>query len=621
MRLPTFAKGGSTQKETFCFKGIDPNNTNADFLYDAINLTGFYKCRSRAARSPAAFTNNPPDQIIKCSNKLYFRYGNTLSEVTCDEKGILSIGEKTYSLSSIDPAPDRSLFYKNNCLCVLPDGIQLSDEAEEWYTFGTSCDIATALPFTNSKTLFYTSGYSGGDVCDEAYLFNVGDKVTFSWLSDKTFTVTAVDTAFTIMNEIQINEGVRITLNATVSKWNSLPNNAVMKLSTPKNRKLLDAVKLGVNETVNFTGNHIAYYDKSGDYYYEYSLLKTLYKGQRVKISGSKKSANNKTVTITEIGDSFISFDEKFLPSTETSVITITPVMPSFDFITEADDRIIGVDNNAKTFWVSRSGAPFIFHQFPSKAGDSWCFKYVDEVTGLTIFKDSVIAFTENGGFRLFGSNALNFGITQLHISGMKKNCFKTFASISDDMFYQSELGVVKFGGSTDSIITSPLPDRFVSTCGEAYKGNYYLLTDGRLWVYNTEKNVWWSENAENILEIFSFFGKLYFVTQSTIYLAEGTDSSIDWMLETCELPFKPDFYLKPLNLILNATSQNGCIVKIYMKTQENTFWCELDALSLKGGSALKIPLLKSPCNSFKIKINGSGDICIDNIQIEYRRM
>lgn len=623
MRLPTFKKGNSAQKEILNFKGIDTKSSNPNFLYDAINLTGTHKCGSRKSRSPALFMDTPPDQIINFGETLYFRYGNTLSEINCDEKGLLQTDMKNYSLSSLSPAPDRSLISYNNCLCVLPDGLMLSDEEEQWFDFGKDCDIAVSLPFINSKTLFYSSGYSGGEICNDAYLFKVGDKVTFSWLSNKEFTVCAVDTAISYNNELQIHRGTRVTFTAAVTNWNNLPSNASMKLCTPKNRKLLNSIKLGINENVSFWGNGIHFYDKGEEFTYEYSLRNLLYVGQQVKISGSKTSANNKTVTITEIGDYYISFNETFISTSESTntVITITPIIPSFDFVTQVDERIIGVDNKTKTFCVSRSDEPFVFHDFPKYREDSWHCNYPTEVTGLTVFKDSVIAFTKNGAFRLFGSDALNFGISQLHIMGMAKDGFKSFARVGDKMYYLSQLGVVEFNGSSDHIISAPLPDDLTAKCGTAYKGKYYLLTDNRLWVYDTEKSIWWSENSENIEGVFFAFDNLYLNTQKTIYLSDAVNRDVDWLLETVNLPSGANYTIKPSKLTLDAISDSKCEFTLYIKRDEDVDWQIIDAASLQGKKRLTFYLFKPPCRSFRIKLKGSGNICFNAFEVEYRRI
>ncbi len=623
MRLPTFKESKSTQKEILNFKGIDTKSDNPNFLYDAINLTGTHKCSSRKSRLPALFMDSPPDQIINFGEALYFRYGNTLSEINCDEDGLLQTDIKTYSLSPLSAKPDRSLISYNNCLCVLPDGLMFSNEEEQWYDFGKDCDIAVALPFINSKTLFYSSGYSGGEICNDVSLFKVGDKATFSWISGKEFTVCAVDTAIAYSNGVEILAGTRVTFTASVTNWDSLPSDASMKICTPKSRKLLNNIKLGINETVSFWGKDILFSDKKAEFTYEYSLKNLLYVGQQVKISGSKISANNKTVTITEIGDYYISFNETFISAKESAstVITITPIIPSFDIVTKVDERVIGVDNKTKTFWVSRSDEPFVFHKFPKYNEDSWCCNYPTEVTGLTVFKDSVIAFTKNGAFRLFGSDALNFGISQLHIMGMSKDGFDSFASVGDKMYYNSSLGIIEFNGSSDRIISAPLPDNLTAKCGTAYKGKYYLLTDNRLWVYDTEKSIWWSENTENIESVFFAFDNLYLTTQKAIYLSGAANTDVDWLLETGNLPGNANYTIKPSSLTIDAISDSKCEFAVYIKCDKDIDWQIIDAASLQGKKRFTFLLCNHPCKSFKIKLVGSGRIFFNGFEIEYRRI
>lgn len=623
MNLPELYKSSSCSSEVFRFKGINKKSYDPNYLYDAVNLTGIFGCKTRQPRCPAMLLENYPDQIIPCKNKLYFRYGNILKEIISDNNKNLYESGTVFKLNNISNSPDRILIFKDNVICVLPDGIQLCAEDDTWHLFGSDYSIKAALPFKDSRTLFYTSGLSGTEPCEESYLLEVGNKIKFSWLADSEFTIISVDETYTYSSGAEMFEGTRIILDKAVSNWNSLPSNASMMYSVPKNRPLFYDIKLGYNDELYFSGNILRFLSTDSYYHYHISFLNQLHVGQALTINGSGKAQNNKTVHIKEIYEDAISFEETFFPyiEAEGNEITLTPIIPKMDFAVMVDDRLMGADNSSKTFWVSRQNEPFVFYKNPSLPEDSWYCSYDDEVTGITIFKDSLICFQNEGGFRLFGSSALNFSTTQLPISGISNKSKKSLTKANDTMFYASQLGIMKYNGSSDSIISLQLPDDLWIKCGAGYKGNYYALADGRIWVYQTDKDIWWSENAEDIKEIFTAFGNLFLCSQQTIYCSVGGNASIEWQLETAELPYKDHSTIKPLNCRLKINSPTGCIIQVYMRRRGHSMWEALTSYSIGKEQTLNIPLKKTCCEGFFVRIEGIGEINIQEMQINYRRI
>lgn len=622
MRLPTNYKTSAKVRKNYRFKGINRKSYDPNYLYDAVNLTGIFGCKTRQARWPAMLLNSYPDQIIPCDNRLYFRYGNTLKEIICNGKALLE-STTQFKLRDFTEPPDRILILIEDTICVLPDGIQLCDKEENWNLFASEYSVSSALPFVDSRTLFYSNGFSGTEPCDEAYLLKSGDKVRFSWLEGEEFTIISADEAYSYSSDAEMYEGIRVVLDKPVPSWNALPSGALMKYSTPKNRNLLSDIKLGFHEQINFSGNELSFFHNDIYYHYDRLFLKQLHIGQAFSISGSGMEQNNKTVHIKEIYDHSICFEETFLPYTEEegNEITLTPIIPNLDFAVMIDDRIIGVDNSTKSFWISRYKEPFVFHKVSSNAEDSWRYCYDNEVTGMTVFKDSVICFQSDGGFRLFGSNALNFSTTKLPISGIEFGCGKSLARVNDALFYSAQTGIMKYSASGDSIISLPLPDNLFIKYGAGYKGNYYALADKRLWVYNTDKEIWWSESGENINEVFTAFGNLYFCTKQTIYCADGGSADIKWQLQTHELSDDEQCNIKPIACKLKINSETNCKIDIYMKKCGDLIWQSLATHSISGEKTIDIPLNKSCCEGFYIKVCGIGKASIEKMQIDYRRI
>lgn len=622
MRLPNNLPQTVLATQTLALHGISRDFTDATDLNDAVNLTGTPLCQTREARAAALLLTEQPDQIIPVGERLFFRYGNTLQEMSASDGGDLVTLGSPLSLSALQPAPDRFLIHEENRLSVLPDGIYFTDEAPTWQIFGAGYDIKTAIPFTDARTLFYTSGYSGEIACNEAYLLKAGMLFSFSWLAGQTFRVVAVDRAYSDSGNGDVFEGYRVTLDRNVTGWKSMPTGAKLSYAMPTAGPLLPTIQIGRFEEIDFYEDRMRFYSTHPTYTYTYQHSELLHPGQLVQISGSGAAQNNRTITVTEIGENYITFSETLFPITEAAgtTITITPLLPNFRYLQPWEDRLVGVTEE-QTLWVSRKGEPFVFHQSPITGEDAWSIRLPAPVTGMTLWKDSLLCFTETGGFRLFGADALHYGITGISVSGIAKQSEGSLAQLADTLYYASPLGIMRYAGGSDRCISKALPTALWVQSAAALDGSYYVLADQRLWCYDTERAAWWSQNAETVTGIFSAFHNLYLITPSAVYRSKGGTAGVDWSLRTATLPKNTSEQIVPHHCRLLLESEAGCALTILFRPYGTHRWEPLVTRSVKGERCLKERLPHATCNGFSLKLEGCGSVILHDLSITYRRL
>ncbi len=623
MKLPLFKAAPPTKRMAFHFEGIDQFSKDGNFLHDAVNLTGHPSCQTRKARGVALLWKEIPDQIIPLEEGLFFRYQNELKQMQVDDTGALSESGYTISLTPLTPSPDRLLIPTKDGLCVFPDNLQIHEGENQWQAFAPSYPIKAKLPFISARTLFYVSGASGGTPCDESYLLRVGMKVKFSWIEGKEFSIIGADRAYSeIENGARVLEGFRITLDCAVTNWSNPPSDAKMFYCTPTIRPLLPSVSLGSHEEISYYLDTLELFPEDIDYSYSYAFLDLFHVGQEVVISNSGAAANNRTLQIRELGDNYIRFTEDLFPYTETEKheITLTPVIPSLDYAVWTNDRLIGADNQNKTFWVSREGEPFVFHKMPTVAEDSWQCRLESTVTGLAPWKDSVLLFTEQGGYRLFGSGALHYGISKLPICGIPSRCQDTPAQIGDRLFYASSLGIMQYNGGSDHCISDPLPPELEVSCGAAHQNEYYALAGERLWVYHPATERWWSQDAEGIRFLFSAFGSLYLVSDQALYRADGANYPVPWSLTTAELPPQQEGSLSPSFCTVKLKAEESILLQVSYRARGGR-WKRVFSHPVRGEDTLIISLPKASCEGFFLKLEGKGRIILSHLAIQYRRL
>lgn len=613
MNLPILKSHSKLRSTTGIFGGI-----GKDGLFDSVNLICNETCRTRKARSPVMLHNSVPDQIIPCGNRLFFRFGNLLKEITKNPNGAFALSDTEYALKSLEPAPDRKLILWNEKLYVLPDNIQVGKDI--WLPFAHNNQISVAFPFVNPYTLFYYNEFFGGEVCESATKLKIGMKLRFSWIPDEEFTIKTVETKNYVTEDTIMEEGIRITLDKPVANYQNIPIGAKAEYTDPENRPILNSLMIGYNHTIVFLGNSIGIYNDGEDY--SFSLNDYFKVGQQVKISGASINSNNITAKIINISANALHFDREFTSTTEikNSIITIDPVIPDFSHFLITEDRLFGVDNSKGIFYISALENPFLFFDSPTSKEDAWLVRMNGTATGIALWKDSIICFTEDGGFRILGYHALNFGLRQLSLNGIKTGCSSSLVRVGDTLYYSSEKGIMKYSGGSDKKISESVL-KITDVDSAVTDGNFvYMLSNNRIWVYDTETERWWSENADNITGLFKWNGQIYLNSPEAVYITESSlDTDVRWSFELPLLEYQNQKKVIPLYMVINHLENTNCEFTLYSKPFGAVTFKNCGSYKIQNEGFIKIPLLKSRCNGFKIKVEGKGAFYPDSWSVYYK--
>ena len=617
MRLPILKKTDNHAITEINFSGID-SVAGCDALYDAVNLVKNRAVENRKGRKAVLFYNNPPDQIINCHDKIFHRYENTLFEVVITEDSI-AYGEE-YSLNAYNEPPKRHIVFWQNKFYVLPDSIILGGE-DEWFDFGTKNSVSAAMPFVNSRAFFYPNGYNGEEACTTQSVLTVGTKVRFNWLEGEEFTVISREDVREVAVTSTMQIGVRITLDKAVSNYSSLKADAEMQYCIPKKRPIFAPFSCGLGCGCTISKNEILFNQYNDGKIYGRNIENYLTVGQKVQITGSTDVRNNRVAEITEITNNSIVFDTSFVPLNEgtNTVITVTPIIPLFDHLVFTEDRIFGASNTDSKLYISKFKNPFIFTAGYQTGEDSWWMTLSEKVTGMTLWKDNIICFTETGGFRILGYTALNFGVRQLSLSGIATGCDNSLIKLGDTLYYSSGYGIMKYSGGSDKKISAPLPQDVSITHSVTDGKNLYMLSRDRIWVYNPDEDFWFSEDAPSIKAIYSHGQKRFLCGDKALYLAEGGDFSAKWSFETNRI-FDKNYYILPLFAELTANGFSGGEFEVFIKLFGKNQAISVGKYALKGEKTLRLPLKQVWCKHFSLKFVGNGDFSPHNLTLCYRR-
>ena len=614
MKLPIFKLGSKLSTVSGTFNGIAENS-----LADVVNLICSGDCRTRNTRKEVMVLSTSPDQVITCENRLFLRYGNLLKEVIMDIDGILKERTQNYELSDLDPSTDRKLIGFDGKLFVFPDKIQIG--WDKWVSFAPNLSISAALPFTNARTLFYPENAEAENFCDDALTLKVGMKLRFSWALED-FTVKTVEDYMEATDDGSgfVKKGRRITLDCDVPNFAAPPTNGVVKVCDPQNRPILDDLTVGFNHRVTFSGNRIIIQSEEAPY--EIPLSEFFKVGQTVEISGSSAYENDVIAKIIDIKDNSLYLNHTFKAVKEASKteITINPLIPEFSHFLITEDRLFGVDNEEGKFYISALKKPFLFYDDWTQPEDSWSMNINEFATGITLWKDNIICFTESGGFRILGYHANNFGVRQLSVNGIKKGCEASLCRVGNTLYYCSKKGVMSYSGGKDKKISKSAM-QMTSVQSAVTDGTFvYMLEGDRIWVYDTNTDQCWSENGGDVLQIFIFNSERYLFLGKRILLADGkAEENVFWNFELHGLPDKNFKKVQPISFTINHSENTDSSFVLYYRSFGVPIWQRCGIYNIKGEGIIEIPLPKGYCNGFRLRAEGNGNLVSEGWRIAYR--
>lgn len=134
----------------------------------------------------------------------------------------------------------------------------------------------------------------------------------------------------------------------------------------------------------------------------------------------------------------------------------------------------------------------------------------------------------------------------------------------------------------------------------------------GEFLIYDTELNRWSEISNMDIVSGDYYGGKIYFCDKSIIYcLNEGAYG--DFYAETPELTFDT-FMDKSVNYVTRHCKINQGFLNIYTSVN-NGGWIPYKGVDKTGKH--KLPVRYSPGGILRLRIEGTGDVCITEIELE----
>ena len=364
--------------------------------------------------------------------------------------------------------------------------------------------------------------------------------------------------------------------------------------------------------------------------------------GDAVTISGcTKHTENNKTPVIREIdGDKMYFYEYAFTldgdkgetPYTESGNMTVRRTVPMLRYICENENRLWGCDDT--TIYASKLGDPFNWNVYEGLDTDSYAVDTgsAGKFTGCVSFLGYPIFFKEDHIYKVYGSLPSNFEIMGSATLGVADGSGRSLAIAGETLFYLSRAGIMVYSGGIPQPIGSAFGmDRFKNAVGGSDGLKYYVSMTGPdgelLYVYDTQKGLWHTEDATKARYFARFGGNLFLLNdQGEVWIAgnvqnapESTEEeTVAWSAEFGDFTENDPNKKGVSKLQLRMELEEGAEVQVYLKFDGGE-WLKVDEKLCEAKKrSYYLPIVPRRGDHYRLKLEGKGAFRLYSLTREY---
>ena len=309
-----------------------------------------------------------------------------------------------------------------------------------------------------------------------------------------------------------------------------------------------------------------------------------------------------------------------FENTTESGSITIKVSIPDMDYICVHNNRLWGTAKNGEFIYASKLGDCMNFNSFQGLADDSWysMIGTPGNFTGICSYRTSIVAFKRHCIHHIYGDSPQNFSIPKQTETGCIDG--RSIAELEGVLYFLSSNGYMAYAGGEPYCISYQLTAKFGSAVSVS-DGRHYISAaydkngSASVLVYDPKYNLWHQYDYTPFIGFINYFGSVYGATATDIYELDSEGEIIEWSFTTQRLTYNTMDY-KGLNCIwIRLDAQPNTVIKIFVSRDDNEFeLCSVLSPQEKLSSA-RIPVRFGYCDNFKLKISGTGNAIISDIE------
>ncbi len=379
-----------------------------------------------------------------------------------------------------------------------------------------------------------------------------------------------------------------------------------------------------------FNGTTTISYDRINSLDIE-SFIDHFKAGDIVNISGCTTIPdNNKNdLTIKTVEATKITFEEgsALTAGTEAGEVKIERPVPDLDFICGNDNRLWGV--NSEGIYASAWADPTNFRKLSALSTDSYFVEIgsAGDFTGLFSYSGDVLCFKEDKLYRVFGDYPAEFSVQSYDISGVQAGSQKSMAIINETLFYKGKEGIYAYSGGVPQLVSYNLGlNNFFNAVAGVDGSHYYVSMQNEtgewgLYVYDNLTKLWVKEDELAVVDFAYHDGSLYLIDGGSNYMYKLNDiestEEVEWEAEFTT------FYGETLSrkthnrVFMRVEMAAGSFLEIHVQFDDGVF-NKVFSTWFEGRKTMNIPIPIMRCDSFSIRLVGSGECKVMGMEREF---
>ena len=372
-------------------------------------------------------------------------------------------------------------------------------------------------------------------------------------------------------------------------------------------------------------------------------------------------SDENTIYKIIKADENSLIIDAPFSGVSALENFTVERYFPFLDFAVECSGRIWGcrcgknrLGESVNEIYACSLGNVLDWNTFDNVSTDSYVCSLgcPGEFTGAAVLDGRPVFFKSDTVITVGGDVPQSFSVTSVPARGVQKGAYRSIVNLGEKLYYKTLVGIAEFDGVTVKIISDRLSsEHFVSGAAGEADGKYRIVLNDnsgrkRLYVYNTHLSVWHTEDDDENAEFFvSSDGCLYGVCRvSEVTLPSAsvnTYNIIAYDTVCADVSFfdgEDDVYFEEESdvlfsavtneqtvsdgtwivrrIILFAENPGGTYLNIGISCDGSDGFSEIFHTDKPLKSTVGIAVNTPRCSSFRLKLEGSGDIKIKSVGI-----
>ena len=287
--------------------------------------------------------------------------------------------------------------------------------------------------------------------------------------------------------------------------------------------------------------------------------------------------------------------------------------IPNIAYACMDNNRVVAVQGN--NFYASCLGDYADWTDFTDTDGNpKETGAYAEELytygdfTGIIKYNSNVILTKADLTYICYG-NKPPYRIQEVCNSGCISN--NTIAEVDGYIYWLGRDGIYMFGGSVPRCISDNLNVTLTDAVACGFEHKYYICgNDGesyKLYVYDTQRNLWHIEDERQYVSLATKDGALYGLTaDGEILKFNAGNERVEWEFTTSDFDFGTEYTKNLAKIYVRMKLYGQAYVDLYVRTNRQE-WYKFANFQADGTSVIQAKAKLKKCDYFTLRFVGCG--------------